>query len=156
MAAMSKLAVLGFAALAAAVAVDLGTVVKGNRAELVTRQSPSGGYFSHCWVSGIIDKQLQGNCGSDPSDPNADLHQVWLDLNLCFGNIDGTVYWEDHGNGLDSCDCSSKDETTSIMQCTCTNLDNVSVHNGDLDLNTLIRYDQGTLACFNNYGGQTS
>ncbi|KAL2269929.1 hypothetical protein VTJ83DRAFT_2113 [Remersonia thermophila] len=84
---------------------------------------------------------------------------TWLDLDNCVGNLAGKLVVQDRGRYSASCSkCRLYKEwqiETMMLECSCIGLDG-TVHITDLDLNTALRNQHGTLACFDHVGNSSA
>ncbi|KAH6847352.1 hypothetical protein B0I37DRAFT_391299 [Chaetomium sp. MPI-CAGE-AT-0009] len=121
-----------------------------------TTTALEGGFIQQCEVYNVgkfgeIISRLVAQCGDDQ--PLSQLHNTWLDLNLCLANNNGMLAWRDHGNAIGSCNCHARHFDTQYIECSCK--DGAGEwKDSSLDLNEGVRYDMGhhVLACYGNLG----
>ncbi|KAK4100343.1 hypothetical protein N658DRAFT_507867 [Parathielavia hyrcaniae] len=152
---MQFLALLAIAAVTAAAALPDHPATSGDASSL------GGGFVPNCYFHevgkrGVNVGRLTGKCSDDTT--FSELYGTWLDLNLCLGNNNGTLIWQDKGNAIaTSCkDCKSRHFDPQWIECSYRGRSGAWKQTS-LDLNQGVRYEPGpnVLACFGHLGVST-
>ncbi|KAK1778834.1 hypothetical protein QBC45DRAFT_150446 [Copromyces sp. CBS 386.78] len=125
----------------------------------VSAQHPTGGYASHCIITGASLHEghwLGCNCLNDDV-AIFGYNYTWLDLNFCVGNRNGALESYDSGNYTTTCrNCRIFNNFRTIfLNCLCPDMAHV-LHNSTLDLNTTLYDVDGCAGCYNHMGNKSS